>query len=91
MSVLNANHRVMRATENQWHKIAALLLMKLPGEKACIRVVVTTARERSWNREAGARQFWTAMGELHGFGWTTAEPCDGMHVAFCWATPTEVA
>ncbi len=52
MSVLNASRRVMRATENQWPKIAARLLMKLPGEKARITMVVTAAGETSWSREA---------------------------------------
>ncbi|MCP3728525.1 hypothetical protein M3I53_36450 [Paraburkholderia sp. CNPSo 3272] len=91
MSVLNASRRVTRATENQWPKIAARLRMKLPGEKARITMVVTAAGETSWSREAGARQFWTAMGELHGFDWTTAGPCEGMRVALCRATPTEAA
>ncbi|WP_213308219.1 hypothetical protein [Paraburkholderia sacchari] len=34
--VLNPNHPVMRATDGQWFKIAALLLLKLPEAKALI-------------------------------------------------------
>jgi hypothetical protein len=34
--VLNPNHPVMRAAEDQWFKIAALLLLKLPEAKALI-------------------------------------------------------
>ena len=34
--VLNPNHPVTRAAEDQWFKIAALLLLKLPEAKALI-------------------------------------------------------
>jgi hypothetical protein len=34
--VLNPNHPVMRAVEDQWFKIAALLLLKLPDAMALI-------------------------------------------------------
>ncbi|MEX3901377.1 MULTISPECIES: hypothetical protein [Paraburkholderia] len=78
--------RAMRATENQWHKIAALMLMKLPGKKASITGGVMPAGGTSWNRGA----------VLDGNGRTcmastTAEPCEGVRVAFYRATPTEAA
>ncbi|MGF6960924.1 hypothetical protein QFZ97_006880 [Paraburkholderia youngii] len=91
MSVLNPNHRGMRATENQWPRIAARLLIKLPREGARVTVVVTAAGEASWNPDAGTRRFWTAKGGRHGFDWATAEPCEGMRVAFYRETPTEAA
>ncbi|MBP0596004.1 hypothetical protein J8I87_41610 [Paraburkholderia sp. LEh10] len=53
MSVLYPSHRLMLATGNEWHKIAALLLMKLPGEEARITVVAKAAGEASWNGEGG--------------------------------------
>ncbi|PTB22961.1 hypothetical protein C9I56_41725 [Paraburkholderia caribensis] len=90
MSVLDPTHRLMLATGNEWHKIVALLLMKLPGEEARITVVAQAAGETSWNGEWGrgssGRQ-WAECMDSTGL-WLS---CEGMHVAFYRATPTEAA
>ncbi|CAB3644190.1 hypothetical protein [Trinickia soli] len=36
MTVINPNHPVMRATEDLWHKLAAILLLRLPEAQAVI-------------------------------------------------------
>ncbi|MBY4799913.1 hypothetical protein K6W78_07840 [Burkholderia cepacia] len=50
-------------------------------------LVVQRGGEVCWNRNAGAEAFWTALGEVHGFDWRTAEPCEGLHVAYYRAVP----
>ncbi|MGV4659140.1 hypothetical protein [Burkholderia pseudomallei] len=54
-------------------------------------LVVQRGGEVCWNRFEGAEAFWTALGEVHGFDWTTAESCDGLHVAYFRATPKEAS
>lgn len=54
-------------------------------------LVVQRSGEVCWNRNAAAEAFWTALGEVHGFDWTTAEPCEGMHVAYFRATEKEAS
>ncbi|KVQ87337.1 hypothetical protein WK09_20070 [Burkholderia ubonensis] len=50
-------------------------------------LVVQGGGEVCWNRNEGAAAFWTAYGEVRGFDWTTAEPCEGLHVAYFRAVP----
>ncbi|MGB8422203.1 hypothetical protein [Paraburkholderia sp.] len=52
-------------------------------------LVVTNGNTPSWNKFQAAEDFWTALGAVHGFDWTTAEPCEGKHVAYYRAVPLE--
>ncbi len=52
-------------------------------------LVVQRGCRVSWNRHEAAEAFWTALGAVHGFDWTTVEPCEGLHVAYYLATPKE--
>lgn len=50
MKLGNPNHPVSRATEDQWHKIAALLVLKMGTD----RVVITSEDiNRAFKREGG--------------------------------------
>ncbi|MGF6960365.1 hypothetical protein [Paraburkholderia youngii] len=56
--------RAMRATENQWHKIAALMLMKLPGKKASITGGRDARRRDVMEPRGSSGRQWA---DLHGF------------------------
>lgn len=49
--VLNPNHPVMRAAEDHWFKIAALLLLKLPRAEAVITPADILALENHFDGE----------------------------------------
>lgn len=54
-------------------------------------LVVQGSMPPAWSKYAKAEEFWTAMGDIHGFDWETVEPVIGGHVAFYRATPLEAA
>ncbi|MGF6482681.1 hypothetical protein [Paraburkholderia sp. JPY419] len=60
----NANHGQSCATENQWHKIAALMLMKLPGKKASITGGRDARRRDVMELRGSSGRQWA---DLHGF------------------------